>query len=212
MFIDDLAGQLTHILVAHTAIVWPLRDTRIPVFRETERAPTLIKKVFLLETNPQVRVVLDRGPPIRGMRSAIRMQRLRSERYRRPCGLHQGTGPRALVHSPSSCPRPALWNCHQTPSWVYRRQGIGGCSNCLSRLFPRKPGTGCLPSSQMYSSLYFAIFLSVRLGESSPIESRLWRMRRSVGNAFQADWPSVLFMDSMGEADIAPRVGLAGRL
>src|SRR5208282_817789 len=32
---------------------------------------------------------------------------------------------------------------------------VGGCSNDLSRLLPRRPGTGLVPSSQMYSSLYF---------------------------------------------------------
>src|SRR5664280_1147483 len=38
-----------------------------------------------------------------------------------------------------------------------RSARLGGCSNSLSRLLPRRPGTGCLPSSQMYSSLYFVI-------------------------------------------------------
>src|ERR1700676_1233252 len=34
---------------------------------------------------------------------------------------------------------------------------VGGCSNAFSRLLPRRSGTGVLPSSQMYSSLYFVI-------------------------------------------------------
>src|SRR5580692_11476068 len=38
-----------------------------------------------------------------------------------------------------------------------RSARVGGCSNALSRLLPRKPGTGCLPSSQMYSSLYLVM-------------------------------------------------------
>src|ERR1700676_823792 len=41
---------------------------------------------------------------------------------------------------------------------------VGGCSNSLSRLLPRRPGTGCLPSSQMYSSLYFVIVFGGSVG------------------------------------------------
>src|SRR5208283_2414822 len=41
---------------------------------------------------------------------------------------------------------------------------VGGCSNGLIRVLPRSSGTGCLPSSQMYSSLYFVIAL-LKLGE-----------------------------------------------
>src|ERR1700681_3748008 len=37
---------------------------------------------------------------------------------------------------------------------------VGGWSNAFSRLFPRSSGTGFLPSSQMYSSLYFVISIS----------------------------------------------------
>src|SRR3984957_17997076 len=35
---------------------------------------------------------------------------------------------------------------------------VGGCSNGLSSVLPRSSGTGCLPSSQMYSSLYFVMY------------------------------------------------------
>src|ERR1035441_2111995 len=38
-----------------------------------------------------------------------------------------------------------------------RSARVGGCSNALSRLLPRRSGTGFLPSSQMYSSLYFVM-------------------------------------------------------
>src|SRR5665213_2248120 len=34
---------------------------------------------------------------------------------------------------------------------------VGGCPNSLRRVLPRSSGTGCLPSSQMYSNLYFVI-------------------------------------------------------
>src|SRR5580704_9128730 len=33
----------------------------------------------------------------------------------------------------------------------------GGFSNCLTSVLPRSSGTGSLPSSQIYSSLYFVI-------------------------------------------------------
>src|SRR5581483_9194992 len=38
---------------------------------------------------------------------------------------------------------------------------VGGVSNCFTRVLPRSSGTGCFPSSQMYSSLYFGIKLRV---------------------------------------------------
>src|ERR1700733_4401797 len=38
-----------------------------------------------------------------------------------------------------------------------RSARVGGVSNAFIRVLPRRPGTGCLPSSQMYSSLYFVI-------------------------------------------------------
>src|SRR5580698_6710452 len=38
-----------------------------------------------------------------------------------------------------------------------RSASVGGFSNCLRRVLPRSSGTGCFPSSQIYSSLYFVI-------------------------------------------------------
>src|SRR5580658_8086456 len=38
-----------------------------------------------------------------------------------------------------------------------RSARVGGCSNSFIRVLPRRAGTGCLPSSQMYSSLYLVI-------------------------------------------------------
>jgi hypothetical protein len=40
-----------------------------------------------------------------------------------------------------------------------RSASVGGFSNALSRVLPRSSGTGFLPSSQMYSSLYFVMVL-----------------------------------------------------
>src|ERR1700676_1794455 len=38
-----------------------------------------------------------------------------------------------------------------------RSARVGGCSYALSSVLPRSSGTGFLPSSQIYSSLYFVI-------------------------------------------------------
>src|SRR5258708_29560019 len=38
-----------------------------------------------------------------------------------------------------------------------RSARVGGCSNALSSVLPRNSGIGVLPSSQMYSSLYFVM-------------------------------------------------------
>ena len=40
-------------------------------FREAERTPILIEEIFLLKTDPQVGIVLDRGAHVGGMRGAI---------------------------------------------------------------------------------------------------------------------------------------------
>src|SRR5271169_5625427 len=50
---------------------------------------------------------------------------------------------------------------------------VGGCSNDLSRLLPRRPGTGFFPSSQMYSSLYLVItYMKNALGQTSCLSER----------------------------------------
>src|ERR1700761_1410286 len=41
-----------------------------------------------------------------------------------------------------------------------RSASVGAVANSLIVVLPRSSGTGCLPSSQMYSSLYFAIGFS----------------------------------------------------
>src|SRR6185369_169709 len=51
-----------------------------------------------------------------------------------------------------------------------RSARVGGCSNCLSRVLPRSSGTGCLPSSQMYSSLYFVV---ISFGENVGLFRRM---------------------------------------
>src|ERR1700733_920475 len=73
VFVDDFTGYATHVFVAHTAVVWTLRSLRIAVFREPERTSILIEEVLLLETYPQVRVVLDGSACIRRMGGTIRV-------------------------------------------------------------------------------------------------------------------------------------------
>src|ERR1700722_8736602 len=48
-----------------------------------------------------------------------------------------------------------------------RSERVGGFSNALRRVLPRSSGTGFLPSSHMYSSLYFFI-ASVRVSGWEP--------------------------------------------
>ena len=73
VFFDDGAGQAAHIFVADTAVVWALWNRRIAVFRPADRSALLIEEIFLLQADPQVRVVLNGGAHIGGMRGAIRV-------------------------------------------------------------------------------------------------------------------------------------------
>ena len=116
VFFDDFTGQAAHIFVAHTAVVRALGDTRVAVFGEAERTPALIEKIFLLKTNPQIRVVLDGSARVGGMRSAIGVQdfakndisvlaacvRIQSHRFQHAVraftlGLHGGTAVKTPV-------------------------------------------------------------------------------------------------------------------
>jgi hypothetical protein len=61
VFFDDLAGDAAHVFVTDAAVVRTLGSAGIAVLREAERTSVLIEEVFLLKTDPQVRIVLDRG-------------------------------------------------------------------------------------------------------------------------------------------------------
>src|SRR5271170_2005034 len=54
-----------------------------------------------------------------------------------------------------------------------RSARVGGCSNAFSRLLPRRPGTGVLPSSQMYSSLYFVMGRSLIVDDPRRVRKTL---------------------------------------
>jgi hypothetical protein len=70
---NDVAGDVAHVLVAHAAIVRELRNRRITVLREAQWPAVAIEEVFLFETNPQVRVVLDGGAVVRGVGCTVGM-------------------------------------------------------------------------------------------------------------------------------------------
>src|ERR1700687_1593843 len=76
MFVDDLAGQAAHVFVAYAAVVRALGSCRMAVFGEAERASVFKEEVFLFETNPQVRVILDGSAHVRRMRGSICVENL----------------------------------------------------------------------------------------------------------------------------------------
>src|ERR1700760_3777984 len=79
-----------------------------------------------------------------------------------------------------------------------RSARVGDSSNAFICVLPRRLGTGCLPSSQMYSSLYLVMrteTASLRVsphwpvnlssGQVGPMKFRLWMMRDRYSNSFQ---------------------------
>ncbi len=70
VFLDDLAGDVTDIRVAHARVVGALGGG-IATLGEPERTTVLEKEVFLLETEPGVRVVEDRGAGVGNVGSAV---------------------------------------------------------------------------------------------------------------------------------------------
>ncbi len=129
------------------------------VLREAERTSILIKEIFLLEADPEIRIVYDRGARVGRVRRAIRVHHfvqhdipvfaagIGIERHRFQnavgafaFGLHRG----AAVKTP-------IGNIGQR----------GGFSKDFNRVLPRSSGTGCLPSSQMYSNLYLVMVVCV---------------------------------------------------
>ena len=71
VFLNDGAGDAAHVFVADATIVWALRSDGMAVFGEAERTAVLIEKVFLLKSEPDIRVVLGGGTHVGGMRGAI---------------------------------------------------------------------------------------------------------------------------------------------
>src|SRR5690242_1256368 len=71
VFVDDLTGHIAHVFVAHTAVIGTL-GTGITLSRKAERPSVLIEKVLLLESKPEVGVVLRLGAHVRRMRLAVR--------------------------------------------------------------------------------------------------------------------------------------------
>jgi hypothetical protein len=143
-----------------------LRSARVAVLRKSERAPFLIEEVFLLETDPQVRVVLDRRARVGGMRGAIRGMTSPRTIY---AFLRLASGYRATGFSTQSelLPSACMVELPSKPQ-LGRAARVGGCSNSLSRVLPRRPGTGRLPSSQMYSSLYFVMVCGGTVSSAAP--------------------------------------------
>ena len=61
VLLDDLAGDVTHVLVACAAIVWALADAWETIHWEAKWAAILIEEVFLFETEPCTWIIKDRG-------------------------------------------------------------------------------------------------------------------------------------------------------
>ena len=61
VLIDNGASEVADISVTDTRIIFAL-GIRVTGFGKAERPSVLIEKIFLLKTEPGVRIVLDRGP------------------------------------------------------------------------------------------------------------------------------------------------------
>ncbi len=69
--VDDLAGDVAHVLIADARVVFTLRRREAAAGREAERRPILVEEVFLFVAEPRVRVIEDRGPAVGRVRLAI---------------------------------------------------------------------------------------------------------------------------------------------
>src|SRR5581483_11916765 len=69
--VDDLAGDVAHVFVADAGVVLALRRREATARREAEWYAIIVKEVFLLETEPGVRVIMNGGAGVRWMRLAI---------------------------------------------------------------------------------------------------------------------------------------------
>ncbi len=70
--IDDLAGDVADVLIAHARVVGALRSGEA-AFGEAERATVLVEEIFLLETEPCAGIIDDGRARVGRMGGAIRV-------------------------------------------------------------------------------------------------------------------------------------------
>src|SRR5262249_33389004 len=70
VFFHDFTSHAAHIFVANAAVIRAL-GPGVALFGEAEGPSILIYEIFLLEADPQVRVILNPGACVGGMRGAI---------------------------------------------------------------------------------------------------------------------------------------------
>src|SRR4029079_1588376 len=75
VLVDDLPCDVADVLVADTGVVLALRPWKA-LSRESERRPVLVEEVLLLEAEPCVRVVCDRGAAVRRVWGSVREEQL----------------------------------------------------------------------------------------------------------------------------------------
>src|SRR5919198_389868 len=75
VLVDDLPRDVAHVLEADAGVVLALRRGKA-LLREPERRAVLVQEVLLLETEPGVGVVCDRGAAVGRMRRAVGQQHL----------------------------------------------------------------------------------------------------------------------------------------
>src|SRR5512132_298135 len=75
VLVDDLPSDVADVLVADTGVVLALRPGKA-LLRESERRPVLVEEVLLLEAEPGVGVVCDRGAAVRRVWGSVREKHL----------------------------------------------------------------------------------------------------------------------------------------
>jgi hypothetical protein len=73
--IHDLAGDVADVLVTHAGVVLALRG-REPLAREAQRGTIAVEEVLLLETEPRLGVVGDRGAAVAQVRRLVGQEHL----------------------------------------------------------------------------------------------------------------------------------------
>ena len=75
VLIDNGTGQVAHIPETNARVILSLW-LGISRLRKTEGAAVLVEEILLLETEPGILIVLDRGPRVGRMWRAVRVQDL----------------------------------------------------------------------------------------------------------------------------------------